>query len=468
MPKLLLTNEVIQTGLWKLLETNPSYSVDTTTKATVGKNPACTYFRFIPGTTQTAASNFPPYFSRISALTLSTGEDYVFALTVSGNYLYAGLLTTPGKIVKIDLTTFTKVSTLTLASNEGPVYRLIVIGNYLYAGLGTAPGKIVKIALTTFTKVSTLTLEWGENFVYDFAVVGNYLYAGLGTTPGKIVKIDLTTFTRVSTLTLDTGEHYVRALIVIENYLYAGITTTPGRITKIDLTTFTRVSTLALATEEDNLFSMAASGGCIYAGLYETPGVIVKTGFEPYGWRTEKPLTGIMNAGVWTFKIKLVNDTKYSFSVRVAVRLTKYTHPLATVELGTIISPNVLTLPASAGGAVTDTWTWSAPAITFNNEYLLAEYRIHIVTASSSSTARCSFVCDQNPAEADISITTPQITMPISIIAQSFPMYYLSRPIKAQELISKVEGATITHVSSELPEKLIRKGKANELRSKFE
>jgi len=54
-----------------------------------------------------------------------------------------------------------------------------------------------------------------------------------------------------------------------------------------------------------------------------------------------------------------------------------------------------------------------------------------------------------------------------TIIAKPFPMLYLAKPIKAQELISKVEGATITTIAKDFPEILIKKGKAQELKSKF-
>jgi hypothetical protein len=53
-----------------------------------------------------------------------------------------------------------------------------------------------------------------------------------------------------------------------------------------------------------------------------------------------------------------------------------------------------------------------------------------------------------------------------TIIAKDFPMLYLSKPVKAQELISKVE-ATITKIAKDYPEALLKSGKAAELKSKF-
>jgi len=62
--------------------------------------------------------------------------------------------------------------------------------------------------------------------------------------------------------------------------------------------------------------------------------------------------------------------------------------------------------------------------------------------------------------------TAPPVVVE-TIVAKTFPMLYLSKPATAQELISKVEGATVKHVAKDYPEKLIKEGKAKELRSKF-
>jgi hypothetical protein len=54
-----------------------------------------------------------------------------------------------------------------------------------------------------------------------------------------------------------------------------------------------------------------------------------------------------------------------------------------------------------------------------------------------------------------------------TIVAEDFPRQYLESPIKAQQLTSKVSGATIQTVSQDYPEHLIKKGKAQELKSKW-
>lgn len=190
------------------------------------------------------------------------------------------------------------------------------------------------------------------------------------------------------------------------------------------------------------------------------------------GWRTEGALNGSFVAGTWTFKIRLENDTKYGFSVKVAIRLSRSTNSDGSNATLIIVSesPNVLALPASAGGSISDTWIWSAGSLTLSNEYLFAEYRIHIEIAATNASAQCSFACDEDPAIADESITTTTYTPSIveTIIAKNFPMEYLESPIKAKELKSKVSGATITRVANDFPETLLKKGKSSELRSKWQ
>jgi hypothetical protein len=55
-----------------------------------------------------------------------------------------------------------------------------------------------------------------------------------------------------------------------------------------------------------------------------------------------------------------------------------------------------------------------------------------------------------------------------TITANSYPMEYLPLPLRAMELASKVENATIITVALDYPLKLIKKDKAQELRSKFQ
>jgi len=143
------------------------------------------------------------------------------------------------------------------------------------------------------------------------------------------------------------------------------------------------------------------------------------------GWRTEAKLNGKFSAGAWIFRVRLESDTKYGFSVKVAVRLSRSVNDDGSGAVLIVVSesPNVIAIPAAAGGSVSDTWTWTAPEVTLTQEYLFAEFRIHIEVAGTSTTCRCSFACDEDPAVADESITTTAYTPTIVEI----PLIYYKR-----------------------------------------
>ena len=54
-----------------------------------------------------------------------------------------------------------------------------------------------------------------------------------------------------------------------------------------------------------------------------------------------------------------------------------------------------------------------------------------------------------------------------TIVAKNFPMNYLPSPAKAEQLTSKVSGATIQQVSQDYPLTALKKDKAAELKSKW-
>jgi hypothetical protein len=90
---------------------------------------------------------------------------------------------------------------LTLFSAEEGLTSAVIdsIGQYAYFGTDSSPGHVVKIDLSNFTYVKTLTLDAEDEFLISAVIdpLGQYAYFGTNTSPGRIVKIDLTTFTRV-------------------------------------------------------------------------------------------------------------------------------------------------------------------------------------------------------------------------------------------------------------------------------
>jgi hypothetical protein len=73
----------------------------------------------------------------------------------------------------------------------------------------------------------------------------------------------------------------------------------------------------------------------------------------------------------------------------------------------------------------------------------------------------------ESPYNVKFAFLTVIVAVAETIVAKNFPMDYLPSPVKAEQLTSKVSGATITIVSQDYPLTLIKKDKAQELMSKF-
>jgi hypothetical protein len=233
----------------------------------------------------------PPPFERVASLQT---PDFVLALAVDGNYLYAGLYADPSVILKIDLSTFTLVGSLELNAKNGEkwILGMVASGGYLYVGFEPSP-VIAKVDLSTFSEVDSLTLKADEYDIWALAVSDGFLYAGIFQSPSKIVKVDLATFSRVGALDLPSGEDYVSSLAVSGNCLYAGLDTEPiGKIAKISLSTFTEVSCLTFDTGEQDTMGMVVSGGYLYAALDSIPAKVVKVDLSTF----EKEATLTLNS----------------------------------------------------------------------------------------------------------------------------------------------------------------------------
>ncbi len=198
-------------------------------------------------------------------LTFNVGEDLVQSMFSDGTYLYCGLFSV-GKIIKVDLSTFTEVSSLALnVTGIVGVNQITSDGTYLYCALTGTPGRIAKVSLSTFTESSILTLDAGENHVMSLFSDGSYLYCGMQTTPGMIVKVSLSTFTKTTTLTLAAGENYVMSLFSDGSYLYAAVNATSGKIVKINLGTFASTTTLNYPSGTDYTEELFSDGLYLYA-----------------------------------------------------------------------------------------------------------------------------------------------------------------------------------------------------------
>jgi hypothetical protein len=138
-----------------------------------------------------------------------------------------------------------------------------------------------------------------------------------------------------------------------------------------------------------------------------------------------------------------------------------------TIATGVSKSANLGTSWATYTGA---NYSFAEYTVVDQTDYLEIDY-IANVTARKSGQYAYLDIDDSTLALAnqtrsqEWSFQAPAITE--TIVAQNFPMNYLPSPTKAAQLTSKVSGATITTVSQDYPLTLIKKDKAQELKSKF-
>jgi len=290
----------------------------------------------------------PEGFSYIGTLTLQPGEEFLASAVIdpAGEYAYFGDWTTTGHVFKVNLATFAHVGTLTLpAGEERPICAVIdPVGAYAYFGTyRTFPGRVVKVDLVTFTRAGALMLEADEDSmsaVIDPA--GAYAYFGTFY-PGRVVKVDLATFTRAGAVALNAGEEVLVSAVIdpAGAYAYFGTQTSPGIVVKVDLGTFTRAGALALNAGENSLESAVIdpTGAYAYFGTGTTPGIVVKVDLSTFtraGALTLNAGEDYLNCGV----IDLVGQYAYfgaspswAGGVVVQVDLTSFTRA-AAVTLG--------------------------------------------------------------------------------------------------------------------------------------
>jgi hypothetical protein len=239
----------------------------------------------LPAAEPSVAAETARPFERVGALTLA-GDGYLHSAVIdrAGRFAYFGTDTSPGRIVKVDLATFTRVGTLTLPAGDDRPYPAVIdpAGRFAYFGTITSPGRVVKVDLASFTHVATLTLATGVNRLTSAVIdpAGRFAYFGTDTWQGQVVKVDLDSFTHVATLTLAAGDNHLGSAVMdpAGRFAYFGTSTSPGRVVKIDLAGLTHAGTLTLPDVAGSLSSAVIdpAGRYAYFGAWTGPGRVVK------------------------------------------------------------------------------------------------------------------------------------------------------------------------------------------------
>jgi hypothetical protein len=183
----------------------------------------------------------------VHGLTLSLDNDYLYCSVIdtANGFAYFGTFTAPGRVVKIDLSTFTHVDTLILPSGEDYLRIAIIdtINGFAYFVTNTVPSWVVKIDLSTFTRVGAYEFDFPQMGIPTSAIIDpdNGFAYFTGATPGRLAKMDLSTFSLIGWILIDHPlfDWPISAIIDTSNdYAYFGTEQYPGSIARINITSW--------------------------------------------------------------------------------------------------------------------------------------------------------------------------------------------------------------------------------------
>jgi DNA-binding beta-propeller fold protein YncE len=234
-------------------------------------------------------------FSRLDALDIGDGSTQMFsdlprigAMGVDGSNAFVVTRSDianwgePDMIKKVDLSAFEVVDAKRLDAEELAPQAPVMdpAGQYGYFVTNSQPVRVVRIDLDTFERVDGVQFSMDERPIRAAAIdpTGEYAYFGTDTSPGRIVKVSLETMEWVDTIVLEEGENSLQSAVIdpTGDFAYFGIGTDPGQVIKIDLKNFTRAGGITLASNERNLGSAVIDPAGSYAYFSTNQARVVK------------------------------------------------------------------------------------------------------------------------------------------------------------------------------------------------
>ena len=211
---------------------------------------------------------------RNTVLTLSAASEWTTHLVSDGSYLYAGNNSSPTVITRIDRESFTEADTLTLPTGYNGITGLVIVGRKLYIACSPAAGthgKVVKVDLDSFTYEAVCDFAANDTLPIAMCTNGTYLFVSVYDFPGAVKEVRLSDFVVESTTTFAAGVQRAYSCFVDGSYLYLG--TNGGKILKyrIDhLSGLDHYATLSLPLASP-VYAMTTGGVTIYAASYTSP-----------------------------------------------------------------------------------------------------------------------------------------------------------------------------------------------------
>lgn len=236
-------------------------------------------------------------------------------LAFDGTFLYAGLASSPAKILQIDPLTMLVVKTWTADAGVNSIAALATDGSFLYAITSYPSNMLFKFSLPDLSvstsifcnlavwtrssfvvsagilyllhdthpyifwgvRTSDLSFVWflygssGQNNASCMTFDGTYCYAGFDAVPALVIKINPLTFTVAGSYTINSGMNSIRSLCFDGSFIYACMNTVPAYYISI----IPQNMTLNTFTIESSGYNYATAlcfdGSYIYAGLTLNP-----------------------------------------------------------------------------------------------------------------------------------------------------------------------------------------------------
>lgn len=202
----------------------------------------------------------------------------------AGSFGYFGIDTTPGTVVKLDLSDLSIVGTCTFDEGVGGVRSAVIDadGTFGYFGTGDAPGRVIKVRLDGMTVIASLTLNAGENDLRAAVVTSTHAYFGTNTQPARVVKVSLsdlarTTATEFNRLEVEAATPgFIRCAVADASYAYFGTSSADGATHILRVALSNMAGSRLEILDTGGLWCAVADGAHAYFGTADSPGEIIK------------------------------------------------------------------------------------------------------------------------------------------------------------------------------------------------
>jgi len=218
--------------------------------------------------------NNPEGWFGLSRIDVETGEYETFRVgdgsgggycaTFDGHRLWVGVYRQPACAVAVD-TKGRLVRRVEIPDTPRRCFRSIHFdGRYVWGGLLTRPGRIIRIDPDS-GDLKVYVLNRGEDNINSVCSDGRYVWAGLETRPAKIVRLDPAAGTHKS-ITLNRNEDFCRTVVAAKGRIYAALYCTPATVVALN-PQFGRTGTWRLGPGEDHARAAVYDGRHLWVGL---------------------------------------------------------------------------------------------------------------------------------------------------------------------------------------------------------